>query len=417
LARDDALFCAGDLDATLRAQAATLSAKVDAIPQDQLMNAPEDELVEHIVAQLSVEPLMLYEDRAQLDQHEARLDVSDWPSRNHFREPGPIYVPAVQVIVMMPYSGDPQLWRLRPNQWLSVYPRAVVINKGQPSAGTLVFDLVQPADEDPAKFKTTLDLELKTIRHYIEAQRKQVDAFNGALAGQARAAIQARRARIEKHMGIESLLGIPLKRKDGAPDTTPIPMQRKLVRPLPPPPKSGYKPEPGIRDQDYEHILSVIRHEGRTYEATPSTYAVHDEEQLRDIVLAHLNGHYQGDATGETFRRSGKTDIRIEDGDRAAFVAECKIWRGTKELGEAIDQLLGYLTWRDCKTAVVVFNKHNKGFSGILENIPNVFKTHPNYRSTGSSDTAGEWQFMMTSKEDDGRFVRVHVFAFNLYAG
>lgn len=78
-------------------------------------------------------------------------------------------------------------------------------------------------------------------------------------------------------------------------------VKRKLVRPLPPAPKGGYKPEPGITDDDYKHILSVIRHEGRTFETTPSTYAVHDEEELRDILLAHLNGHYQGAASAEAF--------------------------------------------------------------------------------------------------------------------
>jgi len=90
-----------------------------------------------------------------------------------------------------------------------------------------------------------------------------------------------------------------------------------------------------------------------------------DPIPLRDILLAHLNGHYQGDATGEAFRRSGKTDIRIEDGIRAAFVAECRVWNGQKELSQAIDQLLGYLTWRDCKAAIIIFNKHNSKFSGL----------------------------------------------------
>ncbi len=416
MTKDDVLFCSGDLDAVLRAHAQTLGSKVDGIPQDQFMNAPEDELMAHIVEQLTVEPLVLHEDQAQMDQQETSLDVSNWPGRNHFRDPGPIHVPAVQVIVTMPYTGDSKLWRLRSNPYQTVFPRAVVINKGQPSAGTLVFDLVQPADEDPAKFKTDLDRELASIRLFIGAQRAQIESFNNALEGQARPAIKARCARIEKHTGLDSLLGIPLKHRDGAPDTTLIPMERKLLRPLPPPPNTGYKPEPGIRDADYDHILSVIRHAGRTFEATPSTFAVHDEEELRDIVLAHLNGHYQGDATGETFRRSGKTDIRIEDGDRAAFVAECKVWRGAKELGEAIDQLLGYLTWRDCKTAIVVFNKHNKGFSGILENIPKALESHPNFRSSKETGATGEWQLSMTSKEDDGRLVRVHVFAFNLYS-
>lgn len=195
----------------------------------------------------------------------------------------------------------------------------------------------------------------------------------------------------------------------------PVKIARKLVRPLPPPPKSGYKPEPGITDEDYSHILSVIRHEGRTFETTPKTFSVHDEEALRDILLAHLNGHYQGDATGEAFRRSGKTDIRIEDNNRAAFVAECKVWKGQKELAQAIDQLLGYLTWRDCKAAIVIFNKHNAKFSGVLEAIPGAFAGHGLYKHRVDINQAGEWEFDMASREDEGRRVRVHVFAFNLF--
>jgi predicted RecB family nuclease len=122
------------------------------------------------------------------------------------------------------------------------------------------------------------------------------------------------------------------------------------------------------------HILSVIRHEGRTFETTPKTFAVHDEEEFRDILLAHLNGHYQGDATGETFRRRGKTDIRIEDNNRAAFVATSQIRKGQKKLSQAIEQLLGYLIWRDCKAPIAVVNKHNAKFSGILEAVPGVFR-------------------------------------------
>jgi hypothetical protein len=161
----------------------------------------------------------------------------------------------------------------------------------------------------------------------------------------------------------------------------------------------------------------VIRHEGRTFETTPKTYAVHDEEQLRDILLAHLNGHYQGEASGETFRRAGKTDIKIEDKNRAAFVAECKIWKGPKEFSQAIDQLLGYLTWRDCKAALIVFNKHNAKFSSLVESVPSIFQAHKNFRSDLRPGIAGEWEFNMTSREDEGRVVRIHVFVFNLYAG
>ena len=55
------------------------------------------------------------------------------------------------------------------------------------------------------------------------------------------------------------------------------------------------------------------------------------------------------------------------EGDRAAFVAECKIWHGAKKLVESLDQLVRYLTWRDCKAALVIFNMNTAGFAELLE--------------------------------------------------
>src|SRR6266545_66042 len=409
MGREDYLLCEGDLDATLRAHQASIASKVDSIPRDQFMNARPEEVVDHIFSEMAVEPLVIYEDRAEMEQGETKVDVSGWRDRNPFGDRGPIHVSGVSISVSIPFTGDASLWKLRPNQWTTGFPRAQVVSSRGQNAGQISIDMAQPADEAPDRFKARLDQELKSFRFYVESQQKQVESFNAGLRAQILVVVSARRDRIQKHEGLKDILGIPLKRKDGAPAVEPVKIARKLVRPLPPAPQSGYKPEPGITEEDYSHILSVIRHEGRTFETTPRTFAVHDEEQLRDILLAHLNGHYQGDAAGEAFRRSGKTDIRIEDSNRAAFVAECKIWKGQKELSQAIDQLLGYLTWRDCKAAIVVFNKHNAKFSGILESVPGVFQSHDRFKRILHSGVQGEWEFNMTSREDEGRQVRVHV--------
>ncbi len=132
-------------------------------------------------------------------------------------------------------------------------------------------------------------------------------------------------------------------------------------------------------------------------------------------MRAHLNGHYEGGATGETFRRSGKTDICIEAEGRAGVVAECKVWRGATELATAVHQLLGYLTWRDCKAALIVFNKHNARFSELIERMPETLRAHTNHvRGLGTAED-GEWRFVFRSDEDAGRMVTVHAFLFNLY--
>jgi hypothetical protein len=413
--RDNLLFCEGDLHGTLDNHNRQISEKVNAIPKEQFLSIPEQDLVEHVYAEMHIEPLTIYEDSMEMDQHETQIDVSGYWDRNPFGDRGPIYVQGIRIVVTVPFTGDPVMWKMRPNQWQSVFPRADVSEPRGDKAGHIELVYQQPSDAQPGQIKNQLDTDLKSIRFYVDAQRNQVEQFNNAAPANIRKAVQARRQRLEKHDGIAEMLGIPMKRREGAPSVKPIQIKRTLVKPLPPPPKSEFKPEPGITDEDYDHILSVIRHEGRTFESTPKTYAVHDEEELRDIVLAHLNGHYQGGATGETFRRSGKTDIRIEDQDRSAFVAECKVWRGQKELLAAIDQLISYLTWRDCKASILIFNKHNAKFSELLEKVPETMKSHKNYKRDLGQQGDGEWRYIFTSPEDELRQIIVNVFIFNIY--
>lgn len=107
---------------------------------------------------------------------------------------------------------------------------------------------------------------------------------------------------------------------------------------------------------------------GTAMEKTARTYYLNDEEELRDHLLATLNTHYEN-ATGETFRKIGKTYINIEFDNKAAFIGECKIWQGEKYFENAVQQILNYSTWKDVKISVIVFNKDNQSFQGIINII------------------------------------------------
>lgn len=413
--RDNLLFYDGDLDATLRSEQKNVRELAESIDKNQLRSTPEADLVEHICSKLRIEPLVIQEDAMTMDQVEAKIDVTNNNRRNPFRDRGPIIINGNRVTITIPFIGDPMLFRLKLNSWQTVFPRALISGNHQKTGGNLQIVMSYPVDEPAGIYKQRLDEELRAINFYVGAQKGQVHAHNESLHALAARAIASRKEQLKGQDGIADLLGIPLQRKPGVPDITPVPIVRNLVRPLPPPPASGFKPEPGILDQDYEHILSVIRHEGRTFETTPKTYSVHGEEELRDILLAHLNGHYRGLASGEAFRKLGKTDIRIEDQNRAAFVAECKIWKGQKELSAAVDQLQGYLTWRDCKTAMVCFNKHNSKFSELLEKAPEAIRNHPSFKREVGVGKDGEWRFVLKSIEDESREIHVQLFVFNVY--
>lgn len=409
------LFSEFDLDATMRNQLKDVSGKVGTIPRDQFLSTSEETLHEHLFSSMSPEPLILYEDRMEMEEEEVNIDVTNDPMRNPFGDRGPILIPGIKVTVSIPWTGEAQLWNMKTNPYNLNPPSGRIRMKDNKGIGYLDISAGQSSDEPQINLKTEIDNAIENVKKCVERQKVQIEQHNKELSREIGEAIQRRRENLKKNEGLSELLNIPLKRREGAPEIKPIHVKRKLIRPLPPVPKSGLKPEPGIQDKVYEHILGVIRHEGRTFETTPEIYKIHDEEELRGIVMAHLNGHYEGGATGETFRGQGKTDIRIEDQGRAAFIAECKVWYGSKELNEAIGQLLGYLTWRDCKTSIVIFNKKNSKFSELLKKTPEVFEKHPQFSEKLDCNENGEWRYRFSKEDDEGREILIHIFLFDLF--
>ena len=404
------LFFEEDLDAQLRARQQSVSRAVDRIPKDQFLVSSDQEIVDHVVAGLSVEPIVLREEKMTMDQDETQVDVSHHQMRV-FREGrmGPSYIPGTRVDIDIPFTGEEWIFRYRTNPWSTGFPSADV------QRGRLRLTITQPHDADPNAFKTVYEREIGRVRECLDRAHKQIVGYNDSLPNLAQQAVRHRRERLGRHDNIAALLDIPLATKLGAPSIEPVKVEIRRPPALPVPPKTGLVPEPGITDQSFEHILRFIRHQGRTFERTPSTYAVHGEEDLRNIILAQLNGHFQGDAVGEAFRGRGKTDICIEQDNRAAFVAECKLWTGPAGLTTALDQLMGYLTWRDSKAALIMFNVKNKDFTKILEAMPKTLSAHPLFLRELPCTEAGEWRFQTRSAEDAGRRVTVQAFVFNLY--
>jgi hypothetical protein len=410
----DYLFALESLDAQLRQRHEVITQSVDRVPQEQFLVSTDDELLRHFAASMHIDPIVLDEDQRSMKQTETQVDVAGDPNRIFMEDRrGPFLVPGTRVEIAIPFTGEPWLFQYKTNPSFTVFPRGVV--ETSLHLGVLRLTIERPTDVDPATFKADFEGQMKLLRGCVGHSSNQVAVFNSHLETNIRAAIAGRRQRLAKHSGLADLLDIPLAARPGAPSVKPIQIETKPLPKLPVAPKSGLKPEPGISVETYERILSIIRHEGRTFETTPGAGSKLDEEELRSILLAHLNGHFQGKAAGEVFRRTGKTDIRIEEDNRAAFVGECKVWGGQAQVAGDIDQLLSYLTWRDSKAALIVFSKTVKAFSGVQESLMDGVRRHPRFVKEVASPEGGEWRVVMRSAEDDGRLVTVQIFAFNLY--
>jgi len=140
------------------------------------------------------------------------------------------------------------------------------------------------------------------------------------------------------------------------------------------------------------------------------------EEGLRTHFLVQLNGQYEGRATGVTFNFQGKTDILIREEERNVFIAECKFWHGEKQFLETIDQLLSYLSWRDTKTAVFLFNR-NANFSDVLKKIGEITPKHKCFKRDLGKRGDSEFRYVFSHPDDPSRELVVTVLAFDVPTG
>ncbi len=127
----------------------------------------------------------------------------------------------------------------------------------------------------------------------------------------------------------------------------------------------------------YQSALEAIHRTGKMFERFPSTYGNKGEEDLRDHILVSLSA-LTGAITGESFNKTGKTDILYQVNGSNVLVAECKFWGGEKIFLATIDQLLRYLTSRDRQVAVILFVR-NKDFTSVTNDVPTYVSKHPNY--------------------------------------
>ena len=173
--------------------------------------------------------------------------------------------------------------------------------------------------------------------------------------------------------------------------------------------------DPTMIDSEYIQILNAIQTSGINIEKNIITFLKQNEEGLRNVILGNLQTAFPEYSTsGETFNVEGQTDILLKYGQNNLFVAECKIWDGQASVNTAIDQLMGYLTWRDTKTALIIFVE-NTTFSSILKKIPEIISTHNNHKKHIGSQKENQFNFEFTQKSDASKSFKLAVICFNFY--
>ena len=86
--------------------------------------------------------------------------------------------------------------------------------------------------------------------------------------------------------------------------------------------------------------------------------------------------------------------------------AKTEFWRGPKSFSDAIDQLLSYLTWRDSKCALLIFNRA-KDSSTVRQKMHEIMEDRPEHRKTVKHQPDGDSRYVLVKESDPGREITV----------
>ena len=407
MAREDYLFTGADWHSVDRHQRQQMVTEIEKIDPDRLLNTSVEDLSLYFSDKYKIDVPVLDEENLVVDQREKQIDVSRDPNRYITDRSRPFYITGSEIEIEIPFTGEAEAFKIQPNPYTLSPPRAIV-------RGNLLTFTIMGTNLEATQVRGEIDRTIREIQSYLINLRANVAGLNGQLLGEARTAIEARRQKLLANRNTVASLGFKMKERQDAPKTFVPPEVRKKISPVMPPASSApYKPEPTLGENDYEHILGVMQSMTQVMELSPSAFHDVDEEALRSHFLVQLNGHYQGQATGETFNYEGKTDILIRSDDRNIFIAECKFWSGPKKLLETIDQLLGYSSWRDTKTAVVVFNR-NRDFSKVLAAIPQTVRDHQQFKKDLPGSTETVFRYLFANRDDRNRELYLTIMAFDV---
>lgn len=399
-----------------------IKSEIECLSDSDILSLDLQDLSNYFISKYSLEPITVFETNIQRDLYETKVKKRN-PFRGHPYENDYFEVDGVRVTFTIPFDGNPDLFYIKPTTFfaLSTFTASNFIVPKDDNCGsfTLSFEftnkeLLEKGEAAMSEFlQKQFENRFCDYRQMISYVNKDVESYNDGLRSNVTKLLEKRRGRADSLSAISKALQIPLTTSTNAPNIKPIELKRGVRKPPVMPKASPSTPDACISDFDYDNINSIIRMSCVSMEKTARSFATFTEEVLRDILLSNLNSHYKATATGETFRKEGKTDILIEFENNAAFIGECKIWHGEKKLDDAVHQVVSYSTWRDVKVSVIIFNKENKSFKDVLSKICDWVdsKTVSHIR-----EAMNIWKCTY-HRQDLNIDIKLAVMAFDLYLG
>jgi uncharacterized protein YaeQ len=318
---------------------------------EELSAQSPDVLLDVELAKVLFEPLVFDFDGLSASGPPVQRQVD---IRNAFRER--VRAEGLVYTVRVPFTGSPVLIDHTPHGGSG-------IQNGVPLLGAVVDDsavvlTIETVGLNPDETQRQVRQAINFARSWLEQQATYANGYlelwSNSARDKLRDFIALRSAALQSGESVLKSLGIAIMRTEN-----PIPLRRKpsalRLSPSTIVPANSDAQDYHLELAIYRDIVSTIDSLGKAVERTPVTHEKLGEEDLRNVILFVLNANYRGQVVGEAFSGAGKTDILLMWEGKAAFIGECKIWKGKAALNQAVDQLFSYATWRDVRVALILF--------------------------------------------------------------
>jgi hypothetical protein len=379
-----------------RNAALSIRAEIEEMEADRLIHTERSEIVEYFLQKYKL-PILEKDDSRDIQVERGKGYQSTIPVRVHY----PLK-PANRII---------ETARSRPSVW--TYSGGINVSFDRTTCsftGDTEISL-----SSPERGKSPQDV-IDRIELNIQQINNDINAGNSGVARTASETYdQFRKIREEEATAFDRWVEkTPVKviRKT---DSKAIPFEIQIkptIEPILPDPKK--EKEPFLTRESLNSVIELIKNAGLAFERTPKAFSKLEEEDIRDVLLSTLNAVFRGEATGETFSKSGKTDIYIRFSAKDLLICECKFWDGEKSYTKALEQLFSYLTWRESYGILITLSKRSS-FSEVVTKAMDVTSVHPTIIS-GSIKKISDGYFttIHSFPDDKAKHIEIHHMLFNL---
>jgi hypothetical protein len=366
------LFKKGDTNQLEDLLKQEVSKRIQSLEDDYVLNVSEIEYVNYLIEELRLECPEVQFENCSIEKRRVMMPNGFLPM--HYRVSFEGELERTVYRLCIPLTGDKDVLRFCPSTFTMGGAGRFCFNSNE-----IYIDIPDP-NGNGQNVASDIKLYKDDLMKMVGFLKTDIERINKSISLYIPQVFKNRKEKILKEQQVIANLGIPIKSKAETNKTYSVPtVERRIEKPIVIKHQKAEPLTPTMVEDVYQDILSTINTTGQNIERYLKTVENQDEETIREHFLTQLSTTFKDcSSTGESFNHVGKTDIMVKHGNDILFIAECKVWKGAKKLNEAIDQLLSYLTWRDSKTALLIFNKDTI-LQTIVDSIQESIPSHPNF--------------------------------------